>query len=88
MRISIIIPALNEAASLPHVLPRIPRLPEITDVVLVNGTSSDGTPDVAKQVLPDIRIVEQDGRGKGNAIRCGTPLWPLGELVSLPTTPE
>lgn len=71
MRISIIIPALNEAASLPHVLPRIPRLPEITEVVLVDGTSSDGTPDVARQVLPDIRIVGQDGRGKGNAVRCG-----------------
>ncbi len=71
MRISIIIPALNEAASLPHVLPRIPRLPEITEVVLVNGASSDGTPDVAKQVLPDIEIVDQEGRGKGNAVRCG-----------------
>ena len=71
MQISIIIPALNEAASLPRVLSRIPRLPEITEVVLVNGASSDGTPDVAKQVLPEIRIVDQDGQGKGNAVRCG-----------------
>ncbi len=29
MRVSIIVPALNEAANLPHVLPRIPHLPEI-----------------------------------------------------------
>lgn len=71
MSLSIVIPALNEAANLPHVLLRIPQLPEIAEVVLVDGASSDGTADVARAHLPTIRIVNQDGRGKGNAVRYG-----------------
>jgi glycosyltransferase involved in cell wall biosynthesis len=46
-------------------------MPEIVEVILVNGASTDGTPDVARKLLPSICIVEQDGRGKGNALRCG-----------------
>jgi glycosyltransferase involved in cell wall biosynthesis len=71
VRVSVVVPALNEAANLPHVLLRTPRLPEIVEVILVNGASNDGTPDVARALLPSIRIVDQDGRGKGNAVRCG-----------------
>src|SRR4030042_6778809 len=69
--VSIIIPALNEAANLPHVLPRIPQLPEIEEVILVDGASRDGTTEVAQRLLPRIKVVRQDGRGKGNAILCG-----------------
>ena len=69
--ISIIIPALNEAANLPFVLPRIPPVPEILEVILVDGASTDGTADIARDLLAGIRIVEQDGCGKGNAVKCG-----------------
>ena len=67
--ISVVIPALNEAANLPHVLARIP--PIVDEIVLVDGHSIDDTIAVARQVRPDIRIVLQDGRGKGNALACG-----------------
>jgi glycosyltransferase involved in cell wall biosynthesis len=67
--ISVVIPALNEAASLPHVLPMIPRF--VHEVILVDGASTDGTIEVARQVMPDIRIVRQDRPGKGAALRAG-----------------
>jgi glycosyltransferase involved in cell wall biosynthesis len=40
-------------------------------VVLVDGHSKDGTIDVARTIRPDVRVVLQDGRGKGNALACG-----------------
>jgi len=69
LRVSVVIPARNEAMSLPHVLPRLPRW--VHEVILVDGLSEDDTSRVAKLELPAIRIVEQTGRGKGNALREG-----------------
>jgi glycosyltransferase involved in cell wall biosynthesis len=67
--ISVVIPTLNEAANLPHVLTRLPA--SVDEVVLVDGHSSDDTIKVARAIRPDVRIVLQDGRGKGNALVCG-----------------
>ena len=41
-RVSVVIPALNEAANLPHVLPRIP--PWVHEVLLVDGTPPTAQP--------------------------------------------
>jgi glycosyltransferase involved in cell wall biosynthesis len=67
--VSVIIPALNEAENLPHVLPYIPA--DVHEVILVDGYSTDETVQVAQALLPSIRIVYQDGRGKGAALRSG-----------------
>jgi glycosyltransferase involved in cell wall biosynthesis len=67
--ISVVIPTLDEAANLPHVLSRIPAIVDV--VVLVDGHSKDGTIDVARTIRPDVRVVIQNGRGKGNALACG-----------------
>ena len=67
--ISIVIPAMNEAENLPHVLPQIPAW--VDEVLLVDGHSTDDTVQVARQLYPRIRIIQQSGRGKGNALRCG-----------------
>src|SRR5438128_3801146 len=69
LRVSVVIPARNEAKSLPHVLGKVPRW--VHEVILVDGLSVDDTSRVAKLELPAIRIVEQTGRGKGNALREG-----------------
>ncbi len=71
MNVSVVIPAMNEAENLCLVLPYIPAMEEIAEVILVDGGSTDGTPEVAKAILPSIRIVHQDGRGKSDAVRCG-----------------
>jgi glycosyltransferase involved in cell wall biosynthesis len=68
-RVSIVIPTLNEARNLPHVFARLPAW--IHEIVLVDGNSTDGTTGVARALFPDVRIVGQSGRGKGNALRCG-----------------
>jgi len=68
-RISVVVPTLNEAANLPHVLPRIPVW--VDEVVLVDGHSHDDTIAVARMLRPEIRVVVQSGSGKGNALACG-----------------
>src|SRR5262249_40189738 len=68
-RISVVIPALNEAQNLHYVLPDIP--PIVSEVILVDGYSTDGTIAVAQQLLPTIQIVKQTSKGKGNALKAG-----------------
>jgi glycosyltransferase involved in cell wall biosynthesis len=67
--ISVVIPVLNEAQNLQYVLPYIP--PIVNEVILVDGHSIDDTIAIARQLLPTIRIIEQEGRGKGDALRLG-----------------
>lgn len=67
--VSVIIPALNEAENLPHVLPRIPAW--VDEVILVDGHSTDRTIEVARRLWPGIRTVNQQGKGKGAALRAG-----------------
>src|SRR4051812_643993 len=67
--ISVVIPTLNEAAHLPHVFARIPEC--VDEVVVVDGHSTDDTVEMARSLRPDVRIVLQRGKGKGNALACG-----------------
>jgi glycosyltransferase involved in cell wall biosynthesis len=64
----VVVPVRNEAANLRVVLP---ELPPTHEVILVDGGSVDGTVTVARQVMPDIRVVSQTRKGKGNALACG-----------------
>lgn len=68
-RISVVIPTLNEAANLPHVFERLPDC--LDEVILVDGHSTDDTIAVAQAIMPSIRVVLQEGKGKGNALACG-----------------
>lgn len=67
--VSVVIPVRNEAANLPHVFETIPDW--ISEVVLVDGQSVDGTVAVARQLWPGIKIVLQSGEGKGDALLAG-----------------
>jgi glycosyltransferase involved in cell wall biosynthesis len=68
-RISVIVPTLNEAKNLPHVFAELP--PGLHEVIVVDGFSTDGTPEVARRLRPDVKVVKQTRRGKGDALRCG-----------------
>lgn len=68
-RISVVIPTLNEEKNLAHVLPKIQEW--IDEVVLVDGYSSDQTIKVARELCPNVRVVMQEGSGKGAALRTG-----------------
>ena len=68
-RVSAVIPARNEARNLPAVLDRLPR--DVHELIVVDGESSDGTVQVARSLWPEVRIVQQQGTGKGNALAVG-----------------
>ena len=68
-KITVVIPTLNEAENLPHVLPKIPSY--VTEVIIVDGNSTDETIAVARTLLPSVRIVVEGRKGKGAALRSG-----------------
>jgi glycosyltransferase involved in cell wall biosynthesis len=68
-RVSVVIPTLNEARNLPHVFALLPA--DLHEVIVVDGNSTDDTVAVARALRPDVRIVRQTRRGKGNALACG-----------------
>ena len=67
--VSVVIPAKNEARNLPHVFAGLPR--DLYEVILVDGNSTDDTVMVAKKLRPDITVIGQSRKGKGNALACG-----------------
>jgi glycosyltransferase involved in cell wall biosynthesis len=67
--ISVVVPTLNEAANLPHVFAKLPE--GLHEVIVVDGLSTDDTIAVAQALRPDVRVVLQERRGKGNALACG-----------------
>ncbi len=67
--VSVVIPTFNEAKNLPYVLPKIPAW--VHEVIIVDGLSTDNTIQVARELRPDVRVVEQSGSGKGDALRTG-----------------
>ena len=67
--VSVVIPAKNEARNLPHVFEGLPR--NLYEVILVDGDSTDDTVAVARRLRPDITIIGQTRKGKGNALACG-----------------
>jgi glycosyltransferase involved in cell wall biosynthesis len=67
--VSVVIPTLNEARNIAHVLAEMPDI--VDEIVLVDGHSIDGTVEVARSAWPGIVVVHQNRRGKGNALACG-----------------
>jgi glycosyltransferase involved in cell wall biosynthesis len=68
--VSVIIPTLNEAKNLPLVFPYLP-MSWIDEVILVDGRSTDNTVEVARQLLPSVKVVMEKRKGKGIAMRSG-----------------
>ena len=67
--VSVVVPAMNEAENLPHVFATLPHW--IDEIVLVDGNSADDTVAVARRLRPNVRVVTQTGKGKGNALAAG-----------------
>jgi glycosyltransferase involved in cell wall biosynthesis len=68
-RVSVVIPTLNEEDNVAWVLSRLPDF--ISEVILVDGRSTDRTVEVARATRPDIRVVLETQPGKGAALRAG-----------------
>lgn len=67
--VSVVIPAKNEARNLEHVFATIPDW--VDEIVLVDGHSRDDTVAVARALCPAVKIVHQQGQGKGDALKSG-----------------
>ena len=79
-RISVVVPTLNEARNLPYVFSQLPA--DVHEVIVVDGHSVDGTIAVARQLRPDVRVVQQTRTGKGNALACGFEAA-TGEIIAM-----
>jgi glycosyltransferase involved in cell wall biosynthesis len=75
MRISFLVPAYNERATILDVLERIERLGLDRQVIVVDDGSTDGTDELLREwaASHDVVLVRQENRGKGAAIRAGIP---------------
>lgn len=69
MTVSVVIPTKNEARNIGWVLERMPSY--VSELIIVDGLSTDGTVEVAKMVAPDVVIVHEERPGKGAAMRAG-----------------
>src|SRR4029077_7982942 len=68
MRVSVIIPTHNEAQAIARVLADLPSN-LITEVIVVDSNSNDGTPEIAARM--GARIIHQSRRGYGRACLTG-----------------
>ncbi len=67
--VTVVIPTLNEADNLPHVVSRLPE--SVDELVIVDGRSTDDTVDVARRIAPDCVVILEERPGKGVALRAG-----------------
>lgn len=75
-KVSVVVPARNEAGNIQNALDRLPRLAPHTELIFVEGNSTDDTWDAIQALQttrPDITLLKlrQTGRGKGDAVRAG-----------------
>jgi hypothetical protein len=68
-KITVVIPTLNEVESLPWVIENLPEW--VSELVIVDGLSTDRTENLARSLRPDVVVVHQFQRGKGAALRAG-----------------
>jgi SAM-dependent methyltransferase len=71
--VSIIIPARNERGNIEKAIMRIPSMGSHTEIIFVEGHSTDGTMDEIKRACGeyshlDVKYDVQDGRGKADAV--------------------
>jgi ubiquinone/menaquinone biosynthesis C-methylase UbiE len=74
---SILIPCRNEKGNIENAILRMPRFGSAQEILFVEGNSSDGTFEECERVRDayrddwDIKVLKQDGKGKGDAVRKG-----------------
>src|SRR6185437_10937686 len=75
MRVSFIVPAYNEAATIEQVLERVDALGMDRQIVVVDDGSTDDTPRILAgwEGRDGVTVIRQQNRGKGAAIRAAIP---------------
>lgn len=75
-RVSVVVPARNEAGNIESIVRRTPDLAGGTELIFVEGNSTDDTYATIERVIADhpdrsCRLLKQAGKGKGDAVRAG-----------------
>jgi SAM-dependent methyltransferase len=73
---TVLIPCRNEKGNIENAVKRIPNFCNDLEIIYVEGNSQDGTLDEIHRVISiypekDIKVLVQDGKGKGDAVRKG-----------------
>ncbi len=68
MKVSIVIPTLNEEENLPSLLDELKEIKQIKEIIIIDGYSNDKTPEIAKKYKCKILF---DKKAKGSALRKG-----------------
>jgi SAM-dependent methyltransferase len=76
---TVVVPCRNEAGNVGPAVQRIPHFCDDLEILFVEGHSHDDTLDEIERVIAehpnlDIKVVQQDGVGKGDAVRKGFDL--------------
>lgn len=74
--VSVVVPARNEAGNIPEIFCRVPEMGKGTELVFVEGHSSDDTYGAIEKAMADhperlCKLFQQTGNGKGDAVRLG-----------------
>ncbi|MEA2067592.1 MAG: methyltransferase domain-containing protein, partial [Verrucomicrobiota bacterium] len=74
--VSVVVAARNEAGNIEPLLQRIPTMGSSTEILFVEGGSTDGTYKAIEELLQNYlakhaRLLRQTGKGKGDAVRLG-----------------
>jgi SAM-dependent methyltransferase len=75
--VSVVIPCRNERGNIESAILRMPKFATSQEILFVEGNSSDGTFGECERVRDayrnswDIKVLKQDGKGKGDAVRKG-----------------
>ena len=74
--VSVIVAARNEAGHLAELLSRIPEIGAGTEIIFVEGNSTDNTYDAIEDLISEhpqknLKLFKQTGKGKGDAVRLG-----------------
>ena len=72
--VSVVIPCKNEKGNIENAVKRLPNLGSHTEIIFIDGHSTDGTPAEIRRVMDlfpdkDIKFLIQEGSGKGDAVR-------------------
>lgn len=85
---SIIVAARNEAGTIEKIVRELPDLGSFTEIVFVEGNSTDNTYEEIKRVAEiygnkrKIAFAKQDGKGKGDAVKKGFEMA-TGDILSI-----